>query len=302
MELRNIRTFQRVAELSSFTRAAEDMGYSQSAVTMQIKQLEEELGCMLFERIGKRPTLTQEGKIFIEYTAQILDNVSSAEAAIKEERDISGTLRIGSGGSLISNILPEVMKKFREQYPKVMLNISTAKGTSLFDPLNKNDVDLLLFVDKPRYADEWVNAVSVPTKILFVTSQDHALAKKRKVSLADVLESDFAVTEHGISYSLLLEEAAAANGIPFRPAVEADDTGLLKTLAKSASVIAFLPEYSVRKELEAKELKIIAPSDFDMTLYCQILYHKSKVVTPQMHIFIDLLKDHLSSSRVPIQK
>ena len=83
MELRNIKTFQRVAELSSFTRAAEDMGYSQSAVTMQIKQLEEELGCMLFERIGKRPTLTQEGKIFIEYTAQILDNVSSAEAAIK---------------------------------------------------------------------------------------------------------------------------------------------------------------------------------------------------------------------------
>lgn len=101
---------------------------------------------------------------------------------------------------------------------------------------------------------------------------------------------------------LLLEEAAAANGIPFRPAVEADDTGLLKALAKSASVIAFLPEYSVRKELEAKELKIIAPSDFDMTLYCQILYHKSKVVTHQMHIFIDLLKDHLSSSRVPIQK
>ena len=218
MELRNIKTFQRVAELSSFTRAAEDMGYSQSAVTMQIKQLEEELGCMLFERIGKRPTLTEEGKIFIEYTAKILDNVSSAEAAIKEERDISGTLRIGSGGSLISNILPDVMKKFREQHPKVMLNISTAKGTSLFDPLNKNDVDLLLFVDKPRYADEWINAVSVPTKILFVTSQDHALTKKRKVSLADVLESDFAVTEHGISYSLLLEEEAAANGIPFRPA------------------------------------------------------------------------------------
>ena len=95
MELRNITAFVRIAEVQNFSKSAQQLGYSQSAVTMQIKQLEEELHAQLFERIGKKVKLTQAGERFLPRALEILNSVRRAESVLEEPGETSGALRIG---------------------------------------------------------------------------------------------------------------------------------------------------------------------------------------------------------------
>ena len=102
MEFRNIITFLKVAELKNFSKAAEKLGYSQSAVTVQIKQLEKELGTRLFERVGKGAVLTESGQDFVFHANEILNTAKQAVDAVRgsekkqSEREITGVLRVGS--------------------------------------------------------------------------------------------------------------------------------------------------------------------------------------------------------------
>ena len=88
MEIRNIKTFVRLAEIQNFSKVAQQTGYSQSAITIQIKQLEEELGAKLFERIGKRVKLTEAGQRLIPHTLEILNSVKKAEAAVQDRKSV----------------------------------------------------------------------------------------------------------------------------------------------------------------------------------------------------------------------
>ena len=90
MEIRQLATFIRVAQFNSFSRAAESLGYSQSAVTVQIRQLEEELDTRLFDRMGKRVILTAQGQCFLEYANSILDTIHTARRALSEDAELEG--------------------------------------------------------------------------------------------------------------------------------------------------------------------------------------------------------------------
>ena len=105
MELRTLRTFQRVAQLKSFSKAAAALGYTQAAVTIQIQQLEKELHTRLFDRFGKTISLTQQGTIFYDYACRILDESEKAKLALQEAQELEGHLRIGMTESLCAACL-----------------------------------------------------------------------------------------------------------------------------------------------------------------------------------------------------
>ena len=109
MELRTVATFLRVAELQSFSRAAEQLGYSQAAVTVQVKQLEQELGAPLFERIGRRIQLTEEGTRFIPAAMELLKAAHKAKALVHADGSPAGRLRIGTAESLLMSVLTPLM-------------------------------------------------------------------------------------------------------------------------------------------------------------------------------------------------
>ena len=94
MEVRQLNTLIRAAQFQSFSKAAESLGYSQSAVTVQIKALEEELGVRLFDRMGKRVILTAQGQCFLEYANSILDTIHNARRALSEDAELEGCLHI----------------------------------------------------------------------------------------------------------------------------------------------------------------------------------------------------------------
>ena len=146
MDLRLFSTFLRVAELQNFTKAAEQLGYSQATVTVQIHQLEQALGIQLFERIGKRVRMTEHGEQFIPYAIEILKAEQNAKDFLREPENPSGRLRIGTAESLLLSVLTPILMEYHHRYPDVMVSIHTGLIHELFDMVRQNDVDLLFFL------------------------------------------------------------------------------------------------------------------------------------------------------------
>ena len=127
MELRNINTFLHIAELHSFSSAARELGYSQSAVSAQISQLETELGTPLFDRVGKTVRLTDAGQTFQSYARTLLITAQQAKAALLPARAVSGTLRVALADSVCSTFLPDLLQQFHALCPQVELVLRTAE-------------------------------------------------------------------------------------------------------------------------------------------------------------------------------
>ena len=119
MEIRNLVTFLKVTELNSFSKAAEALDYSQSAVTVQIQQLERELGVRLFDRIGKNVSITQYGKNFISYARDIVSAVARAQVFASEETELTGMVQVGTLNSLMTASFSDIVPAFRQRFGEV---------------------------------------------------------------------------------------------------------------------------------------------------------------------------------------
>lgn len=292
MEIRNLITFVRIAEVRNFSKSAEQLGYSQSAVTMQIKQLEDELHTQLFERIGKQVRLTQAGEHLLPYALEILNTVRKAENTIQEPEEISGKLQIGTCESYVISILPPVIMEFSEICPHVEISIQTALVSDLFHMLRQNDVDILYFMDEKIYFPEWVKVSEQPENIFFVASANSALAGKKHISIERLLQEPLYLTEKGISYRYAMEQSLAAKGYELHPFLEVGNTDVITQFILKNKGISFLPEYAVRNYIKDGQLVILDTECDEIVLWRQLVYHRNKCVTPQMNIFLELLLKH----------
>ena len=148
MELRNINTFLHIAELHSFSSAARELGYSQSAVSAQISQLETELGTPLFDRVGKTVRLTDAGQTFQSYARTLLITAQQAKAALLPARAVSGTLRVALADSVCSTFLPDLLQQFHALCPQVELVLRTATADEMLRLLSANQIDLAYTLDQ----------------------------------------------------------------------------------------------------------------------------------------------------------
>ena len=123
MEVRNLVTFLKVTELKSFSRAAEALDYSQSAVTVQIQQLERELGVQLFDRIGKTVSITQYGKDFVSYARDVVSAIARASAFASSDSELSGTVRVGTLNSLLTASFSNIVPLYHERFPHVQISL-----------------------------------------------------------------------------------------------------------------------------------------------------------------------------------
>lgn len=126
MEVRNLITFLKIIETGSFSKAAEQLTYSQSTVTVQIQQLEEEIGVQLFDRIGKKIYVTEKGHELEAYAQQIIALTQQAAAIGGEEQELQGTLRLACLDSPFTAVLPDILREYHCAHPKVDIIVKTA--------------------------------------------------------------------------------------------------------------------------------------------------------------------------------
>lgn len=195
MEFRNLYSFLRVVELGSFTKAAQELGYAQSTITTQIKQLEAEMGFSLFEHVGRRVSLTVYGQQVIPYVNQILqiqEQISSISLTAPSE--IHGTLKIGIVESIMNSLLLTNIKKYRERFPNVIIQIYPAVTRPLFEMLRRNEVDLIFAMGDQISMSDCVCACSHAESSVFISAPEHPITQMKQVTLAKVLEEPMILT------------------------------------------------------------------------------------------------------------
>jgi len=291
MEFRNLMTFVRVAELRSFSRAAKQLGYSQSAVSMQISQLETELETLLFDRIGKTIALTPQGSRFYEYAQNILHMADDAKNLIRDSASIRGQLRIAMAESISMSLFPGVLTRFCTKYPDVQLTVQSSTTQEMFKALLQNDVDLLYHLDNRIYRSDLVIPFVRPEPIIFVASKEHPLAGKSGIPIRECLKYRFILTEKGMSYRMHLDNQLAQMDMAVEPFLEIGNTDVIVTLLAQNMGISFLPQFVVQDKLESGELVKLDVRGIDVQMFRQMICHKGKWITPAMQALIDMLSE-----------
>lgn len=292
MEIREIKTFLYVAHNESFSKAADMLSYSQAAVTIQMKHLEKELGTVLFDRVGKQIKLTQSGKEFLPKAQHIMHEIEEAKSMVHNALAVKGELRIGTIESIGAVLMPELITKYHEKYPEVQVSIQLDSPQTLLENLNRNLLDMVYIVDRRIYDKNWTKVMEVPEKVVVVASRNHPLAIKKKVALAEVLESELILTEKGESYRDVIERYLAAHGIEITPFLGIGSTEFIVRYLKGRQGISFLPEFTVKEELDKGELVELQVKEFQgedspLRVWRQLIYHKDKWLNAQMRAFIE---------------
>lgn len=289
MEFREITTFLQVAQHQSFSKAARQLGYSQAAVTIQIKQLENELGVHLFDRIGKQISLTHQGQVFYQYAISIQKDLAQARQAVSDSSELNGKLCLGTIESICASIFPELLSEYHRLYPEVTISIVTDSPDVLLERMNENAIDIVYLLDRRIYDNRWHKTLEIPEENIFVASPGHELAQAdRELELDEVLQFPFLLTEKDASYRHMLEQYLAASDRSIRPFLEIGSTEFIIHMLLKNTGISFLPEFTIRREVEQKRLTALKVRGFQMQTWRQIFYHKDKWVTREMQEFLRL--------------
>ena len=291
MELRQLRTFVTITQTGSFSQAAEVLGYSQSAVTVQIRLLEEELGVKLFERMNRKVTLTPAGKAFLTHAGRIIYDMESAKESMKQEEELGVSLHIGTLESLCFSKLPKVLNSFRKKYPKVPVKITTASPKELIDMMDKNQLDFIYILDRKRYSDSWMKVLEEEEPIVFVASPLYGWKKKKKVQIDELLEEPFFLTEKDENYRRELDCFLETKRRKLTPFLEISNTEFILRMLEKNKGISYLPLFAVWKSVSEGKLTVLDIEELDLTMWCQVIYHKNKWVSQKMREFLRLIQD-----------
>ena len=288
MELRQLSTLIRAAQLQSFSKAAESLGYSQSAVTVQIRLLEEELGTRLFDRIGRKVTLTPQGSRFLTSAYDILYEVNRAKLSVSGGAELENPLHVGTIDSLCFSKFPSILRYFRENPPKVAVQITTAPPEELIEMMERKQLDLIYILDEPRFNSNWYKVMEQKEEIVFLSSPSFPLADKKEIRLEELLGEPFFLTEKNANYRKAFDRYLASKNILLTPFLEISNTEFILKMIEENKGLSFLPRFAVEESAESGHIRVLDVIDFHASMYRQIFYHKDKWKTREMDEFIRL--------------
>lgn len=291
MELQTIETFLKAAANQNISRTADQLGYSQSAVTAQIQKLEKQLSVQLFERIGKRIYLTEQGNAFIPYANDLLKAAQAAQQFNQRRQNPGGQLRIGGVESVCTALLPELLLKFYNICPQVEVIVRSGSTNDMLELLNSNDLDVVFTLDEKILRQELRCTARQEEEIIFVTlGNDRG---KKEIPLERLCREPFILTERQASYRYELERHLAQRDLSVRPILEIGNTETIINLLKKGMGISFLPRFTVQPLIEEGTLMELHTDLPAIKMHHQLLCHKGKWVTPQLKIFTDLVRQRL---------
>ncbi len=285
MEIRNLISFVHVAELNSFTKAAKVLGYSQSTISFQIKQLEKELNCLLFERINHTITLTEKGQELLVYAQQVSHLTEEFKENISNPGRIAGYVHIVTPDSICEMMMSRNYADFYQHYPEITLKFSTADTDDMFRILDHNEADVIFTLDSHIYEQDYVTAKEERIGTHFVTGADSHLAGK-KLKLEDIVNEPFILTEKRIGYRRIFDEELARRSLEISPVLEIGRTDLITHSLEQGVGISFLPDFVTEKKVEEGKLVYLDVEDFEIDIWKQLIYHRNKWMSKHLEAFI----------------
>ena len=292
MELRNLITFIHVAEIGSFTKAAEQLGYSQSTISFQIKQLEEELDCLLFERINHTITLTERGRELVSYAHRVRALTEDFKESLTKDEECRGHIHIVTPDSVCEEMLYSHYIDFHSKYPDISIKFTTADTSVMFEMLDHNEADAIITLDSHSYRKDYIIAKEQILSMHFVASPQSKYANQKNLKMTDIINEPFIMTERGQGYRRVFDKELAKKSIEITPVLEIGRTDIITHILAQSDMISYLPDFVTEKSIASGKLCYLDVVDINIDIWKQLIYHKNKWMSKRLKTFINYVKEH----------
>ncbi len=296
MDLDQLHTFLEIVRLKSFSKAAETCFRTQPAISAQVRQLEQELGTALFDRLGTRIALTPAGRILAEYAEQILDLRKRAQDAIHElDRVPRGALIIAANEATCVYVLPRVFAEYAKNFPNVELLVDRSYGARVVQAVMENQADFG-FTQLP-VAERKLQIVKVHSdEVKLIVPPGHALSKRESVSCQDLVEFPLLLPKSGTTRARLNAWLELVEDI-VHVAMELDSTEMIKRFVMAGLGVSFVAASHCVEEEKGGRLLAISLAPEPMIRQVGLVYRKDKALSRAALGFIDAVLEHANKGK-----
>lgn len=289
MDLRFLKTFQTIVQTGSFQQAAEQLLYAQSTVTVQIQKLESELGVQLFDRNGKRVTLTEAGRILYEQSKQIMKDIEALQQSITDiGTGYSGHIRLGAIEPTASLRLPELIHSFCQERPHVNVTLEVGTAPPLHQRILADQLDFVISTP-PAPSSGLVFEPLFTEPFSLLIPSDHALATQEAIEPADLSHYRLILSEPTCAYKEMIEQIMLENNFTLQSGLEIGSIEGMKRLVQAGAGIALIPTVAADHLPAGTAMKQIRTIGFQVRL--------GLVYRPESHRFGLALKSFLALCR-----
>jgi DNA-binding transcriptional LysR family regulator len=274
----------------NFTQAAHLLDYAQSSVSAQIRSLEDDLGTLLFQRIGRRVELTDAGRRMLEYSSQMLALEEEVRTSITGEFAIEDVIRLGAPESMMCYRLPPILRQFKEMVPKTQLLYQPMVDVEIYRQLMSGKLDFALFLQPLIHLDTMQVETLQFENLCVIAPPGHSLANQPNVQSKDLVGETIFLTENGCGYRHLFEQELSKEGHYAYTKLEFNSVEAIKRCVAEGLGVGFLPEVAVREAIACGNL-IALNWEKSFSVYAQLVWHKQKWLSPTETKFVDLCKE-----------
>ena len=251
MDVRQLEMFRAVVEAGSFTAAAQRLHVSQSAISRQLKLLEDELGTLLLERTGRGANLTPEGEILLAAANRIWRDMQEVVAQIADTQKLQrGIISIGGGMTVCLHVLPKLLEQFHALHPNIDLRVTTGTAVELLRRLRAHEIDLLLLT-LPIVGDDLEIQTVLREEMVVVTAKQHELARTRTIEPQSVARHPLILFESGSNTRRAIDELFLAHKIDVNVVMETENVEIIKAMVANGLGVTILPYGAIAAEVRS---------------------------------------------------
>ena len=289
--LRRLRVFEAVARHRSFSRAAAELHLTQPAVSMQVRQLEEEIGLSLVEQMGRRLDVTRAGREIVACARAVSERLRESEEALAALKGTGGGELAIAVTSTAKYFAPRLLAEFRRSHPQARLRLVVSNREAVVRELTDNTVDLAVMGRPPRGLDTEA-APFARHPIAIIAAPDHPLVGRKRLPLERLAGETFIIRERGSGTRAAMEQAFAERGFRARESLEMSSNETIKQAVMAGMGIAFLSMHTIGLELRAGRLALLAVSGLPVMREWYVIHRRGKRLTPAAQAFKSFLLEN----------
>jgi DNA-binding transcriptional LysR family regulator len=290
MHVLNLKVFCDLVETGSFSTAAERNAITQSAVSQQIKTLEQKFGVTFFERGKKNFSITPEGTVMYRAAQRILDIYRNIEVELHSVRnEVAGSVRLATVFSLGLHELPPLIKEYRARFPQVDLLLTYRRNNDVYQEVLDDRSDLGV-VAYPKTRRGLVVETFARDRIILICAPTHPLARRGHATISDLEGQNFISFEPDLPTRKAVDQLLREHGVDVVQSMEFDNIETVKRAVEVESGISLVPSNSVAEEIESGQLRGLELSDAKMWRPMGIVLRRGRTISPALREFIEMLR------------
>jgi DNA-binding transcriptional LysR family regulator len=289
MQLRELRSLVELARTGSITLTAENLHLTPAAIHKQLQGMQKELGVPLYQRTGRMLELTKAAEVMLPHLGNLLAQYDAALSALEDWKDVKqGAVRIGTGPTLSTYVLPQLLKPYRRRFPGIELQIETGNSRTLVDAVVRGSFDLALLVssDLPEPPNLVIEA-SWPIEMVLLSRSGHAPAHAR---LSDLRKFPFILYKAGSRLGNLVDRYFAEMDFQPRVPMRFDNAEAIKAMIRIGLGISMLPVWAVDGDLKKGTFSIIRQRERPLMSRIELVSRKAGYVPKSVQAFAELAR------------